>query len=76
MNYSENLDFLLSTQKIKSIQEITQNTFLVNYNPLIDYTICMEHGVDYLKALTDNKNNSNIEKNTTYKGYRFSLHRV
>ena len=60
---SENLDFLLSTQKIKSIQEITQNTFLVNYNPLIDYTICMEHGVDYLKALTDNKNNSNIEKN-------------
>lgn len=56
------LDSLLSTRKINSIEEINSDAFLVNYNPLVDYDICLMHGVDYTKALTENKN-FNIEKN-------------
>lgn len=32
----DKLDELLSTRKIKSIQEITKNKWLVNYNPILD----------------------------------------
>lgn len=56
------LDYLLTNRKINSIQEINSDTFLVNYNPLVDFDICLTHGVDYTKALIEN-NNSNIEKN-------------
>ncbi|KAI5980362.1 mitochondrion dnapol [Pisolithus orientalis] len=59
---SQNLDLLISTRKIKSFQEITKNSFLVNYVPLIDPKICEDHGLDYLKVLSDN-NFTNLEKN-------------
>ena len=59
---NKNLDYLLSTRKIKTIQEINSNTYLVNYIPIVDTKICMEHGLDYMKVLMKN-NNFDIEKN-------------
>lgn len=59
---SHKLDALLSTRQIKSIQEINSDTFLVNYIPIVDIQICMDHGVDYMKVLMNN-NNYDIEKN-------------
>ena len=59
---NKQLDKILSTREVKSIQEINNNTHLINYNPLVDIDICMEHGVDYIKTLLNN-NNLNIENN-------------
>lgn len=58
---NNNLDYLFSTRKILSIKEITKNANLVCYNPIIDPDICSSHGIDYIKALSDNSN-INIEK--------------
>jgi hypothetical protein len=33
---NKNLDYLISTRKIKSIQDINTDTYLVNYIPIID----------------------------------------
>ena len=59
---SAKLNSLLSTCQIKSIHEITSDKWLVNYIPIIDSEICLEHNIDYLKAITNNKN-LNVEKN-------------
>jgi len=58
----EELDFILSTREVKSFHEITKNDFLVTYLPLVDEQICLEHGLDFIKVLSKEKNHS-IEKN-------------
>ena len=60
---TDKLDKILTTCHIKSILEITSDKWLVNYIPIIDQEICIEHNVDYVKALTNNINNFNLEKN-------------
>ena len=60
---STHLDSLLSTRIVKSIQEINNNKFLVNYIPIIDKEVCLDHNIDYLKVLTDNNIKFNIENN-------------
>jgi hypothetical protein len=49
-------DFILSTRVVKSFHEITNNDYLITYIPLIDEQICAEHGLDYIKVLTKDKN--------------------
>jgi hypothetical protein len=58
----DKLDFILSTREIKSFHEITKNDYLVTYIPVINKDICNEHGIDYIKVLTSEKN-IDIEKN-------------
>ena len=54
----DRLYYLLSTCNVKSIKEITNDTWLVNYIPIVDPDICLEHGVDYLKAINNYKNSN------------------
>lgn len=56
------LDYLMSTREIKSIQNINENEYLVTYLPIINEQICIAHGLDYIKVLSQ-ENNQNIEKN-------------
>ena len=60
---NKELDRILSTRLVKSIDSISSDVFLVNYMPLIDKNICDEHGIHYLKALDEEKKKSNIDKN-------------
>jgi hypothetical protein len=57
----DELDFIISTRVVKSFHEITKKDFLVTYVPLIDEQVCLEHGLDYIKVLTKDKN-YNLEK--------------
>lgn len=50
-----------ATHKIISYTEITSNAILANYNSLLDYDTCLNHGIDYNKLITQN-NNSKIDK--------------
>jgi hypothetical protein len=50
------LDFILSTREIKSLHEITKNDFLVTFLPIINKDIGLEHGLDYIKVLSKDKN--------------------
>lgn len=45
------LDYITSTREIFSYQPITDDNFLVTYNPIISEEICNEHGVNYIKVL-------------------------
>lgn len=56
------LDYLLCTRKINNKIEINKNTYLVNYQPIIDYQTCCDHGLDYLKVVHSERNKSNLEK--------------
>jgi DNA polymerase type B, organellar and viral/RNase_H superfamily len=58
----DKLDTILSTREVKSYHEVTNNDYLVTYIPIINREICTEHGLDYVKVLTSEKN-TNIEKN-------------
>jgi len=58
----EELDFLTCTRKIKTFHKITENDYLITYIPVIDEQICYDHGLDYIKVLSLDKN-INLEKN-------------
>lgn len=50
----EKLDLLMTTRHCNSFTKITDNDFLISYFPSISKNICEMHGVDYIKALSEN----------------------
>lgn len=51
----EKLDLLMTTRHCNSFTKISDNDFLISYYPSISKNICEMHGVDYVKALSENK---------------------
>lgn len=44
-------DLIAATRSIYSQKLISDNSYLISYNPVISKTICEEHGLDYIKVL-------------------------
>ena len=63
----ENRDYIASTRKVISQKFITENDFLLTFNPIISKDICEQHGLDYLKVLTKEKKNNIEYKANTFK---------
>jgi DNA polymerase type B, organellar and viral len=60
----EKRDYIASTRVLLSQQIINENTYWITYYPNISESICIDHGVDYLKALE-----LEINKNINIKPY-------
>jgi len=58
---SDYLDLLISTRQVNSFYKITDNDYLVSYYPQISKDICTSHGIDYIKALSENKDKKSNE---------------
>lgn len=56
------LENILLTREVYSQQSITEDLFLVSYNPEISDKICTEHGLDYFKIIAKELK-SNLELN-------------
>jgi hypothetical protein len=59
------LNFLLSTNKVVSVINVTNKDYLVTYYPNISKEICESHGLDYLKVINDKS--LDIEKDKEFK---------
>lgn len=49
------LDILLTTRECNSFKRITDNDYLISYNPNISKSICESYGYDYMKVLEEFK---------------------
>ena len=63
----KNLDYILSTRDVFNYHKITEDNFLISYNPIVNPKICYEHGIDYLKVLKNEfNNNTNLDSKNLY----------
>ena len=49
------LNYLISTRKVKTLKEINEDNFILTYTPLIDRHICEEHDIDYFKVVMNER---------------------
>lgn len=61
----QQLDILLATRELNSFSQITENIYLVSFNPKISKDICETHGYDYIKVLKEL--NINMDSNDEFK---------
>ena len=50
LSYAQ-LNLILATRKLKTIEEITPDAFVASYDPAVDPSICNINGVDFVKYL-------------------------
>lgn len=58
----ERRDFIFSTRVVHSQTLLTENKFLITYDPIISNDICNQHGLNIIKVL-EKESKLNLEKN-------------
>ena len=55
------LDNILATRVVKTFKEINSDSFILTYLPLLDKQVCESHGIDYYKAILNERMHSIVK---------------
>ena len=69
----ENRDYIASTRKLVSQKIITDNDFLITFDPLLSMDICEHHGLDFNKVLKKEFKNNLENKIETFKDVSIAI---